>query len=173
MTPRISDPAKITEVDGFGPNPEIPQHDRVSSGIVSLLRDPSGGHARESGGARSGAPGGGENSRHVLEILRCQLRHYEQDILRNVKFQNLTSISELCQQLAAIGKAFRFNRPPFGKHCKTFRRSHQVSARVRAARRIPYPDPPVPSHLYTFCIRMTCRILMTWHLWAQKVKMRI
>lgn len=38
------------------------------------------------------------------EILRCQLRHYEHDILVHPKFQNLTTISELCQQLAATGK---------------------------------------------------------------------
>ena len=38
------------------------------------------------------------------EILRCQLRHYEHDIPTNPKFQNLTTISELCQQLAATGK---------------------------------------------------------------------
>ena len=37
--------------------------------------------------------------------LRCQLRHYENDILTNPKFQNLTTISELCQQLAATGKS--------------------------------------------------------------------
>jgi hypothetical protein len=38
------------------------------------------------------------------ENLRCQLRHYEHDIPTNPKFQNLTTISELCQQLAATGK---------------------------------------------------------------------
>ena len=38
------------------------------------------------------------------ENLRCQLRHYEHDIPTHPKFQNLTTISELCQQLANTGK---------------------------------------------------------------------
>ena len=41
--------------------------------------------------------------------LRCQLRHYENDILTNPKFQNLTTISELCQQLAATGKSDEYH----------------------------------------------------------------
>uniref|UniRef100_A0ACD5UTD2 Uncharacterized protein n=1 Tax=Avena sativa TaxID=4498 RepID=A0ACD5UTD2_AVESA len=39
-----------------------------------------------------------------IENLRCQLRHYAHDIPTNPKFQNLTTVSELCQQLAATGK---------------------------------------------------------------------
>lgn len=31
--------------------------------------------------------------------LRCQLRHYELDVLRNQDFQNLSTIAELCQKL--------------------------------------------------------------------------
>jgi hypothetical protein len=38
------------------------------------------------------------------EILKCQLQHYEHGILAHPKFQNLTTISEICQQLAATGK---------------------------------------------------------------------
>jgi hypothetical protein len=29
MTPKLSDPAEIVEVDGVGRNPETPQHDGV------------------------------------------------------------------------------------------------------------------------------------------------
>jgi hypothetical protein len=38
------------------------------------------------------------------EILKCQLQHYEHGILAHPKFKNLTTISEICQQLAATGK---------------------------------------------------------------------
>ena len=38
------------------------------------------------------------------ENLGCQLRHYDHDIPAHPKFQNLTTISQLCQQLAATGK---------------------------------------------------------------------
>jgi hypothetical protein len=35
--------------------------------------------------------------------------------------------------------AFRFNRPPFGKHCKTFRRSHQREGKGRPPKPISKP----------------------------------
>ncbi|XP_044348017.1 zinc finger MYM-type protein 1 [Triticum aestivum] len=41
--------------------------------------------------------------------LRCQLRHYENVVPTNPKFQNLTSISELCQQLAATRKSDEYH----------------------------------------------------------------
>ncbi|KAM0893614.1 hypothetical protein ACQ4PT_024979 [Festuca glaucescens] len=38
-------------------------------------------------------------SEHERDNLRCQLRHYELDVLRNQEFLNLSTIAELCQKL--------------------------------------------------------------------------
>ena len=38
-------------------------------------------------------------SEQERDKLRCQLRHYELDVLRNPDFQNLSTIAELCQKL--------------------------------------------------------------------------
>ena len=40
-----------------------------------------------------------------MNNLRCQLRHYENVVPTSPKFQNLTTISELCQRLASSGKS--------------------------------------------------------------------
>uniref|UniRef100_A0A8R7QZA5 HAT C-terminal dimerisation domain-containing protein n=1 Tax=Triticum urartu TaxID=4572 RepID=A0A8R7QZA5_TRIUA len=40
-----------------------------------------------------------------MNNLRCQLRHYENIVPTSPKFQNLTTISELCQRLASSGKS--------------------------------------------------------------------
>ncbi|KAM3271718.1 hypothetical protein ACQJBY_042113 [Aegilops geniculata] len=37
--------------------------------------------------------------------LRCQLQHYELDVPTNPRFQNLSSVGDLCQQLAKTGKS--------------------------------------------------------------------
>jgi hypothetical protein len=36
--------------------------------------------------------------------LRCQLQHYELDVLRNPEFQDLPSTAALCQKLVESGK---------------------------------------------------------------------
>jgi hypothetical protein len=41
-SPGIPDPAKIAEVDGFRRDPETPQHDECSSGVVSIHAQPFG-----------------------------------------------------------------------------------------------------------------------------------
>jgi hypothetical protein len=38
-------------------------------------------------------------SEQERDNLRCQLRHYELDVLRNQEFSNLSTIAELCQKL--------------------------------------------------------------------------
>lgn len=40
-----------------------------------------------------------------INNLRCQLHHYELDIPTNSRFQNLSSVADLCQQLAKTGKS--------------------------------------------------------------------
>ncbi|XP_044453815.1 uncharacterized protein [Triticum aestivum] len=40
-----------------------------------------------------------------MNNLRCQLRHYTNVVPTSPKFQNLTTISELCQRLASSGKS--------------------------------------------------------------------
>jgi hypothetical protein len=37
--------------------------------------------------------------------LRCQLQHYELDVPTNPKFQNLTSVSDLCRRLVETKKS--------------------------------------------------------------------
>uniref|UniRef100_A0A8R7PJQ8 HAT C-terminal dimerisation domain-containing protein n=1 Tax=Triticum urartu TaxID=4572 RepID=A0A8R7PJQ8_TRIUA len=37
--------------------------------------------------------------------LRCQLQHYELDVPTNPRIQNLSSVGDLCQQLAKTGKS--------------------------------------------------------------------
>ena len=37
--------------------------------------------------------------------LRCQLQHYELDMPTNPRFQNLSSVADLCQQLVKTGKS--------------------------------------------------------------------
>lgn len=44
-------------------------------------------------------------SEQERDILRQQLRHYELDVPKNIRFQNLTTIAELCRQLAETGKS--------------------------------------------------------------------
>ena len=41
--------------------------------------------------------------------LRYQLQHYEFDIPTNPKFQNLSSVADLCHQLATTGKSNDYN----------------------------------------------------------------
>jgi len=36
--------------------------------------------------------------------LRCQLRHYELDVPSNPRFQNLTSVADLCRRLVETKK---------------------------------------------------------------------
>ena len=40
--------------------------------------------------------------------LRCQLQHYELDVPTNPRFQNLSSVGDLCQQLAKTGKSMDY-----------------------------------------------------------------
>ncbi|XP_077216005.1 uncharacterized protein LOC143850666 [Tasmannia lanceolata] len=44
-------------------------------------------------------------SEHEKMHLRFQLQHYELDILQHPNFQNISTISELCQRLSATGKS--------------------------------------------------------------------
>jgi hypothetical protein len=43
-------------------------------------------------------------SEQERNILRCQLQHYLLDVPTNPRFQNLSSVADLCQQLAKTGK---------------------------------------------------------------------
>jgi len=44
-------------------------------------------------------------SEQERRTLRCQLRHYEHDVPTNPKFQNLTSVADLCRRLVETKKA--------------------------------------------------------------------
>jgi hypothetical protein len=41
--------------------------------------------------------------------LRCQLQHYELDVPTNPRFQNVSTIGELCQQLAKTEKSVDYH----------------------------------------------------------------
>ncbi|KAJ6830443.1 zinc finger MYM-type protein 1-like [Iris pallida] len=44
-----------------------------------------------------------------MHYLRSQLEHYEVDVLNHTKFQNMTTITELCRGLAETNKAQSYN----------------------------------------------------------------
>lgn len=44
-------------------------------------------------------------SEQERDNLRCQLRHYELDVVRNPEFQNLSTIAELCRKLFETEKS--------------------------------------------------------------------
>ncbi|KAM0827454.1 hypothetical protein ACQ4PT_068178 [Festuca glaucescens] len=48
-------------------------------------------------------------SEQEINNLRCQLQHYELDVPTNPRFQNLSSVSDLCHQLAKTGKSVDYN----------------------------------------------------------------
>jgi hypothetical protein len=71
MTPGISDPAKIAEVDGVGQNPETPHHDNMQRWCDLNPTQPfgsprGGGGGRECGGGGEGGAPGGEEKAHGL-----------------------------------------------------------------------------------------------------------
>ncbi|CAN6180695.1 unnamed protein product, partial [Urochloa humidicola] len=47
----------------------------------------------------------GDFDEHEINTLRHQLRHYELDVPTNPKFQNLTSVADLCRRLVETNKS--------------------------------------------------------------------
>jgi hypothetical protein len=71
MTPGIPNPAEIAEVDSFGQIRKFRSTTMRSGGVVSLLRNPLGGHTRggRERGGEGGAPRGrGDHERLVMEL---------------------------------------------------------------------------------------------------------
>jgi hypothetical protein len=69
MTPGISDPAEIVEVNSVGWNPKLRSMTACSGGVISILRSPSLGHVGERGGGGEGGAIGGEEKAH--DLLLC------------------------------------------------------------------------------------------------------